>query len=412
MRTIKLFSFLVLLTSSLMFIQCTSDPIPGPAGGDGADGADGVDGVSTGAGTSTTELLAKKVFLGPQIDGVIDASWADAQILTATTEVPDPLGDDGTQVFEGYVDQTQDATLRALYDDEYIYLLAQWKDDNNDANRDTWYFDPADKLWKQESNKPVFENGVKVREAFYEDKFAMLFNVNNSVDDWSNNSCFATCHTGLTQAEGYSRHFTAAAGQTIDMWHWKNARTNFYGQFDDQRQDETQPNGRHSDSNNGQAPYTNNKQTLNNGTADVSVPLYFIPGREYYYWITIDEINSDTAKLITAVDANGVLTYNGGTIDPNAEVKFQRDGATTGAYGMPSIWVQPSNGSRGDITAVGVFTGSGWVLEFKRKLNTGDTSGADVDFSSLADFPFGFATFNNAAIAHGIKPFMTLKFEQ
>lgn len=406
---------MVLFASSLLFIQCTSDleTVQGPPGADGMDGQDGQDGVSTGAGTSTTELLAHKVFLGPQIDGVVDASWANAQVLTATTAVPDPLGDDGTQVFQGYVGQTQDATLRALYDDEYIYFLAEWKDDNNDANRDTWYFDPTDKLWKQESNKPVFDaGGNKIREAFYEDKFAMLFDVNNSVTDWATNTCFATCHTGLSAADGYARHYTLAAGETVDMWHWKNARTNFYGQFDDQRQDETQPNGRHSDANDGQAPYTNNEQTLNNGVADVSVPLYFIPDREYYYWITIDEINNGTAKLITAVDINGVLTYDTGTIDPNTEVKFQRDGETTGAYGMPSIWVQPSNGSRGDITSVGVFTGSGWVLEFKRKLNTGDTTGADVDFSSLDDFPFGFATFNNAAIAHGIKPFLTLKFDQ
>lgn len=70
------------------------------------------------------------------------------------------------------------------------------------------------------------------------------------------------------------------------------------------------------------------------------------------------------------------------------------------------------NGSRGDITAIGVYTGSSWILEFKRKLSTGDTTGADVDFSSLADFPFGIATFNNAAIAHATKAFLTLKFEQ
>jgi hypothetical protein len=197
------------------------------------------------------------------------------------------------------------------------------------------------------------------------------------------------------------------------MWHWKNARTNFYGQFDDQRQDNAQPNGRHSDANDGQAPYTNNKQSLNNGSADVSVPLYFIPNREYYGWITIDEINNGTAKLITAVDGNGILTYNGGTIDPNpVDSGYQRDGETSGKFGMPSIWVQPSNGSRGDITAVGVYTGSGWILEFKRKLNTGDTTGADVDFSSLGDFPFGYGIFDNAAIAHAIKPFLTLKFEQ
>ncbi len=194
------------------------------------------------------------------------------------------------------------------------------------------------------------------------------------------------------------------------MWHWKQARTSFYGQFDDQRQDETQPNGRHSDE--GQGGYTNNAQTLNNGTADVSVPLYFIPGREYYNWITIDEINSGEAKLITAVDATGILTYDTGTIDPNTEVGYERDGATSGKFGMPSVWVRPSNGSRGDITAIGVYTGSSWILEFKRKLSTGDITGADVDFSSLEDYPFGIATFNNAAIAHGTKASLTLKFEE
>jgi hypothetical protein len=416
MKNLKLFGSLMVFASALLFVQCTSDPITGPPGADGIDGIDGQDGqdgVSTGAGTSTTDLLAKKVFTGPLIDGIIDAAWADAQILTATTEVLDPLGDDGTQVFRGYVGQTQESTLRALYDDEYIYFLAEWKDEKKSTTRDTWYFDPATSLWAQESRWPLFDlNGAKVRDAFYEDKYAILWDVDNSVTNWSDNTCFATCHTGLSEADSYARHYTVAAGQTVDMWHWKQARTSFYGQFDDQRQDETQPNGRHSDANDGQAPYTNNSQTLNNGTADVSVPLYFIPGREYYNWITIDEINSGEAKLITAVDATGILTYDTGTIDPNTEVGYERDGETTGKFGMPSVWVQPSNGSRGDITAIGVYTGTSWILEFKRKLSTGDITGADVDFSSLEDFPFGIATFNNAAIAHGTKAFLTLKFEE
>ena len=79
---------------------------------------------------------------------------------------------------------------------------------------------------------------------------------------------------------------------------------------------------------------------------------------------------------------------------------------------MPSVWVRPSDGSRGDITAIGVYTGTSWILEFKRKLYTGDTTGADVDFSSREDFPFGIGTFNNAAIAHATKAGLTLKFEE
>ena len=48
MKNLKLIGFLVILASSLMFIQCTSDPIAGEqgiAGIDGVDGTDGVDGV-------------------------------------------------------------------------------------------------------------------------------------------------------------------------------------------------------------------------------------------------------------------------------------------------------------------------------------------------------------------------------
>ena len=419
MKNLKLFSFLMLVASGLLFVQCTSDietvqGPPGVDGLDGQDGQDGQDGVSTGAGTSTTDLLAKKTFTGPLIDGVIDVAWADAQILIAPTEVLDPMADDGTQIFRGYVGQTQESTLRALYDDEYIYFLAEWKDEKKSTTRDTWYFDPATSLWAQESRWPLFDAAGNItRDAFYEDKYAILWDVDNSTDGWPAQTCFATCHTGLPLADGGARHYTEAAGQTVDMWHWKQARTSFYGQFDDQRQDEAYPNGRHSDANDGQAPYTNNAQTLNNGTADVSVPLYFIPGREYYNWITIDEINSGEAKLITGVDAIGILTYDGGTIDPtDPNSGYHRDGATSGKFGMPSIWVQPSNGSRGDITAIGVYTGSSWILEFKRKLSTGDMTGADVDFSSLQDFPFGIATFNNAAIAHATKAFLTLKFEE
>ena len=46
MKNLKLVSFLMILASSLMFIQCTSDPIAGPAGVDGVDGIAGTDGTA------------------------------------------------------------------------------------------------------------------------------------------------------------------------------------------------------------------------------------------------------------------------------------------------------------------------------------------------------------------------------
>lgn len=56
MKKLKLMGFLMILASSLMFLQCTSDPIGGAtgiAGIDGVDGTNGANGVDGDAGTAT-----------------------------------------------------------------------------------------------------------------------------------------------------------------------------------------------------------------------------------------------------------------------------------------------------------------------------------------------------------------------
>ena len=349
------------------------------------------------------ELVALSTSSAPNIDGQIDGLWANAQALSFGAEVPDP----GNQVFKGYVDDVYNVTMRAMYDDNNIYFLAEWNDLNKDENRQTWYFDVDGSTWKQESGRPVFDEfGSTTRPAFYEDKFGMLFNVNNSVDGWDASTCYATCHTSLTADQGLARHYTNGTNEKIDMWHWKGVRTNVNDQADDQYQDDSFPNGRHSDSKIS-GGYTNNKQTLNNGSEDVSVPKYMIPGNTDYFWITQSEIDASTAKLITAVNSDGLLTYDGGTIDPNTDADFQRDGAK----GIPSIYTAVITGNRGDITAVGQHTGSGWVLEMSRALQTDDMEAQDVDFSSLEDQFFGVGIFDNAQIAHAIKAGILLKFD-
>ena len=56
--------------------------------------------------------------------------------------------------------------------------------------------------------------------------------------------------------------------------------------------------------------------------------------------------------------------------------------------------------------------GSGWVLELKRKLQTGDVDAEDVNFIALETMSFGIAVFDNAGIAHGIKAGLELSFEK
>jgi hypothetical protein len=359
---------------------------------------------------SDTELVAKKVTTAPNIDGVPESLWDEAQPLINEAIVPEP----GDNVFRGYVGKSNTFEMRALYDDEYIYILTEWSDNTLSFNRDPWYFDPATSRWAQEKGAPVFNAGGAVtRDAFYEDKVALLWNVAKSTPSWDASTCYATCHTGLGQANGYARHYTNGPGQRIDMWHWKSVRVGYSGQWDDQYQDETQPNGRKSDDKLS-GGYTDNVQelTLNGLTDKVKVPKYFIPNREYYYWIEKSEIDNGTAKLITGVDPSGVLYYDGGTIDPNTDAGFRRDGATTGAKAIPSVYNEFWTGSRGDVECKATYTGKSWILETRRKLNTGDTANQDVDFSNLEDQYFGIGIFENAQIAHSIKPGLVLKFEK
>ena len=208
---------------------------------------DDVDDTTTTTTDESQTLVAKKVTSSPTIDGIVDAFWSSMEAITVETEVPDP----GNDVFRGYVGDKYVVDLKAAYDDNNIYFLCEWNDIDEDLSRQTWYFDPADNLWKQESRVPTFdEGGVMTRKPFYEDKFSFLWNVNNTVEGWNASTCYTSCHTGLNNDAGLARHFTNSMNERIDMWHWKMVRTNVNNQADDQNQDNAYPNGRHGDSKN------------------------------------------------------------------------------------------------------------------------------------------------------------------
>jgi hypothetical protein len=244
----------------------------------------------------------------------------------------------------------------------------------------------------------------------------MLWNIDNSVSGWNSATCYKSCHTGLSASDGYARHRTNNASERIDMWHWKGVRTGPNNQMDDQFQYDVYPNGRTNDDKISGGDVTNSQNliiTNSSPAITVAVPKYVIPGRTNYNWILTAETTNGTAKIITAVDANGVFTLNDGTtIDPNTDVAYQRSGAGVGSKVIPLIYTSPFAGSRGDITAKAIYTGTGWIVEYSRALKTADTKKQDVDFSGLKDQYFGFAIFENATIAHAIKPNLILKFKK
>ena len=361
-----------------------------------------------------TELVSVKVTTAPTIDGVIDGMWENSPKLQFSTAVPDVTGD----VFRGYTGNIiPTVTLRSAYDATNIYFLAEWMDPTQSLTRLPWYFDPATQLWAQESGAPTFSTkGAITRLAFYEDKVAMLWNINNSVSGWNNATCYKSCHTGLPAVDGSSRHFTNFGTEKIDMWHWKAVRGGVNGgyQFEDQNQINKYPNGRQGDP--GNDVYANNVQSLvitgSSPAVTVSVPKYVIPAKLNYGWILGSEVTAGTAKLVTAVSSTGELTLSDATtIDPNVGTDYQRVGAGVGAKAIPGLTINSYTGSRGDIACKATYTGSGWILEFTRALKTADAI-YDIDFSSLADQYFGFAIFENAQIAHSIKPNLLLTFKK
>src|SRR5690242_2631814 len=140
--------------------------------------------------TSTT-LTTIKTSTAPTIDGTIDAMWSNAPKLNITPTVPDP----GNSLFSGYIGEAYNATLRSMYDDKYIYFLAELTDNTKSIFVATWYFDPATSRWAQEPTSRTYNsNGVMTRNGFGEDKFAMLWNIDFSTPKFLSQTCYASCH--------------------------------------------------------------------------------------------------------------------------------------------------------------------------------------------------------------------------
>ncbi|HEY8689554.1 MAG TPA: ethylbenzene dehydrogenase-related protein [Chitinophagaceae bacterium] len=410
-----------------------------------------------------TTLVSQKVTTAPTIDGTIDASWANATKLNITPQVPDP----GNNLFTGYIGQQYSATLRSMYDANNIYFLLEIADATQSINVTPWFFDPTQNVtgktgWVKEPSSKSFDvNGVLVRDGFGEDKFAMLFNIDNSTPKFITQTCYGSCHI-FTPYVDYSvtpsvpksnassgNHYTNGVNEKIDMW-WgrlgymsRDASLNF---VDDNYQDWAggpgvtnlvggSGNGRHVDgiSVSGAnttwpfAPtYTTsptqgevgNTQSLKlDGTgASVSVPLWVVPNASTNF-ILVSDTTGGKAKKVTAVSSLGVLTLSdGSTIDPNVGTDYKRTGdAITGLTALKAIPANiavPLIGPRADISGTAVYTGGGWIVECKRALKTSDALKQDVDFSSLQDQPFGLAYWNKSNYQHGIQPNLLLKFQQ
>ena len=298
-------------------------------------------------------LTAVKVDQGPTIDGVAEALWDQAPAL----QVP---------VFGGANNGSTLVSLKSVYTSDSIYFLVQWSDPTESLRRFPWQ-KQADGTWKQLKDPNA---GPGDENIYYEDKFAFIWNINDSIQGFNTNGCFVTCHPG--EGKPYGNKYTANPGEIGDIWHWKAVRTNPVNQVDDQYVDNTRYDPV-------KAPEAGRKSDprflggyRDNVNADKTAPAFTDENQPAPpYWIY------DVAKK-PFVD-----TYAAGDE-------------------VAGIIVSHFQGDRGDITGKGVWKNGVWTLEIARKLVTG--SRFDVQFDDLSKgYFFGVAVFDNAQVRHAFQ---------
>lgn len=311
----------------------------------------------------SAELIAGKASGAIQLDGVVDAGWANAQPLQIKLDKMPYKPDNG---YPGMT--STDVTLRALYDDQNIYLLVEYTDPTQSFERAPW-IKQEDGSWKQLKKK----DSTGHDNTYYEDKMALLWDIN--AKGFEKKGCDVACHMAVDgKIEG--RADTAPgrkylnAGQTVDMWHWKGVRTGPVGQTDDQFIDSTNDPalnkdwGRKGDDKTG-GGYADNINAAGTGPA-------FMSSGEQGYWI---------------LDGEKVPFTD--TFKPGDKVA--------------GMIVAPFSGSRGDIATMSQWKDGKWIMEMRRTLVTSGANVAtqDIQFKDLAgSYPFGISVFDNSQIDH------------
>ncbi len=348
MKKLSLISAILVLVAVLIAGCAKSEPAPAPAPTPKPAPAP-----APAPSLPDNVVLSIKASSAPVLDGQAESLWDSARSIT----VP---------VAGGANSGSTEVTLKSVYAGDSVYFLAQWADPTESLYRTPWE-KQADGSWKKLATSDTHQENTN-----YEDKFAFIWNINDSIAGFNEQGCAVSCHAGEQPANsGFGSKYTTNPEEMGDIWHWKGVRTNPVGQSDDQYLDSARYDpekasgaGRHSDPNDG-GGYKNNQ------TEDGKLPAFGLIDNKPAppYWIL------DSEKVIFADAA-----YQSGDV-------------------IPGIVIAPLTGDRGDISAKGIYKDGKWTVEFGRKLDTG--SQYDVQYTDLSkSYFFGVATFDNAQVNH------------
>jgi hypothetical protein len=307
-------------------------------------------------------LVAAKVAAPPTLDGnPSDAAWAAAKPIKVALS--------GGANFAGGKGETN-ATLKAVYSGDTVYFLIQY-DDPTDSIRRGPFQKQADGTWKKLKD-PADAGGDD--NIYYEDKWAMIWNINNSIAGFNEQGCTVACHAG-EPGKPYGNKYTAQAGELGDIWHMKSLRTAPLGHVDDQYVDNTR--------------YDAQKSPAAGRKSDPGGPEYkaftLLNGKPEF-------MNKDAKPGNTGGGAYYVVS---GTEVPFDDSKFKAGDE------VASFFIYPLKNDRADIKVANRWLNGVRTSEVSRKLTTG--SKFDVQFDDLSkQYGFGFAAFDNAQVRHAV----------
>jgi hypothetical protein len=289
-----------------------------------------------------------------------DPAWAKAKALTV------PLS--GGMNFK---DGATTATLKAVYSGDMIYLLLQYADPTQSVRRSPYQKQPDGSWTKLKDPKDTGgDNNL-----YYEDKFALIWNIGNSIKGFGEQGCMAACHAGEA-GKPYGNKYLANEGEFGDIWHMKSVRTGYIGQTDDQFLDHTRYDKE-------KAPEAGRKSDPKTGGGYNDIKL--VNGKPEFM-----------SKSGVAANKKGGTYYL-----KDADKAAFDDAKFKAGDEVASILVAPFTGDRGEIATSIAWKGGKWTAVMARKLVTG--SKYDVQFDKLdATYDFGLAAFDNAQVRHAI----------
>lgn len=306
-------------------------------------------------------LQAAPVAGAPTLDGQPDdAVWAAARPIKVALA-------DGVNFAGGKGATT--ATLKAVYNGDRIYFLIRYDDPTNSVRRGPFQ-KQADGSWKKLKD-PADQGGDD--NVYYEDKWAMIWNIGNSIGRFDQKGCAAACHEG-EPGKPFGNKYTSKEGELGDMWHMKGSRTAPLGKVDDQYLDNTRFDAKTS-------PNAGRK-------SDPGGPEYkafdLVGGKPAF--MNRDGKPGNAGGSYYIIDGQQVA-FDDSRFKPGDEVA--------------SFFIFPLKGDRGDIEVATRWSNGVLTSEVSRKLTTG--SKLDVQFSDLgARYGFGFAAFDNAQVRHAV----------